>query len=89
TVLLTTHYLEEAEALASRVVVIDHGRTVAEGTVGEIKARVGLRQVRFRAPEVPSLEGVSKLERENGTIVLYTPDSDAVVRQLVQKNVPF
>ncbi|MCL6568651.1 MAG: ABC transporter ATP-binding protein [Meiothermus silvanus] len=89
TVLLTTHYLEEAEALASRVVVIDHGRTVAEGTVGEIKARVGLRQVRFRAPEVPSLEGVNKLERENGTIVLYTPDSDAVVRQLVQKNVPF
>jgi len=89
TVLLTTHYLEEAEALASRVAVMDHGRLIAEGTVGEIKARVGLRQVRFSAPEVPDLAGVSKLERDNGTVILYTPDSDAVVRQLVQKNVPF
>ncbi|RIH83945.1 ABC transporter ATP-binding protein [Calidithermus roseus] len=83
TVLLTTHYLEEAEALASRIAVIDHGRIIAEGTVAQIKARVGLRQVRFRAAEVPPLEGVSKLEHRGGSFVLYTPDSDAVVRQLV------
>lgn len=85
TVLLTTHYLEEAEALASRIAVIDHGRIIAEGTVAQIKARVGLRQVRFRAAEVPPLEGVSKLERQGGSFVLYTPDSDAVVRQLVEQ----
>ncbi|WP_018465768.1 ABC transporter ATP-binding protein [Calidithermus timidus] len=87
TVLLTTHYLEEAEALASRIAVIDRGRIIAEGTVTQIKARVGLRQVRFRAAEVPPLKGVSKLERQGDFFVLYTPDSDAVVRQLVGQNV--
>jgi ABC-2 type transport system ATP-binding protein len=89
TLLLTTHYLEEAEALASRIAVIDHGRLIAEGTVAQIKARVGLRQVRFAAAELPPLEGVSRLEREGSTFTLYTPDADAVVRQLVRENVAF
>lgn len=89
TVLLTTHYLEEAEALASRIAVIDHGRLIAEGTTAQIKARVGLKQVRFAATEIPPLEGVSRLEREGDTFTLYTPDSDAAVRQLVWKNVAF
>jgi ABC-2 type transport system ATP-binding protein len=89
TALLTTHYLEEAEALASRVVVINGGRIRAEGTVAEIKARVGLRQVRFQASAVPQIEGVSRLERNNGSFVLYTPNSDAVVRQLVEEQVNF
>ncbi len=40
-ILLTTHYLDEADELADRVVVIDHGRTVAAGTVGDLKASVG------------------------------------------------
>ncbi|ADD28029.1 ABC transporter ATP-binding protein [Meiothermus ruber] len=89
TVLLTTHYLEEAEALASRIAVIDRGRLIAEGTVGQIKARVGLKQVRFAAAELPPLEGVSRLEREGDTFTLYTPEADTVVRQLVQKSVAF
>jgi ABC-2 type transport system ATP-binding protein len=41
TVLLTTHYLEEAEALCDRVVIIDHGKIVADGTPGELIARLG------------------------------------------------
>ncbi len=45
TVLLTTHYLEEAEALASRIVVIHNGSIIADGSVGEITASVGLSQV--------------------------------------------
>lgn len=89
TVLLTTHYLEEAEALASRVVVINQGRIIAEGTVSQIKGRVGLKQVRYQGHPVPGLAGVSKAEQENGNTILYTADSDSVVRQLVQQNVPF
>lgn len=89
TVLLTTHYLEEAEALASRVVVINQGHLTAEGTVAEIKARVGLKRVRYQGEPVPGLVGVSRVEQENGSTILYTADSDAVVRQLVQQNTPF
>ena len=43
---MTTHYLEEAEALADRVVVVNHGRVVAEGTVAQIRAHVAQRRIR-------------------------------------------
>jgi ABC-2 type transport system ATP-binding protein len=48
TVLLTTQYLEEADRLASRMAVIDHGRVIAEGTSNELKASVGASSLRFR-----------------------------------------
>mgnify|MGYP001770888251 FL=1 len=89
TVLLTTHYLEEAEALATRVVVLHEGRVVAEGSVEEIKARVGVKRVRFQAPELPSLPGVVKAETQNGTHTLYTPEADRLVRTLVEEGIPF
>jgi ABC-2 type transport system ATP-binding protein len=52
TVLLTTQYLEEADQLAERIAVIDHGRIIAEGTSAELKARVGsgLLSLRFAEP---------------------------------------
>jgi ABC-2 type transport system ATP-binding protein len=55
-ILLTTHYLDEADELANRVVVIDHGRAVASGTVGELKASVG-RDVIEAAVADPSRMG--------------------------------
>ena len=53
TILLTTQYLDEADQLASRIAVIDHGKVIAEGTKGELKASVGSGSVhvRLRDPE--------------------------------------
>ncbi|MGH9127218.1 MAG: ABC transporter ATP-binding protein, partial [Acidimicrobiales bacterium] len=50
-VLLTTHELEEAERLADRILIIDHGRIVADGTPAELTTRVGGDEIRFGGPE--------------------------------------
>jgi len=89
TALLTTHYLEEAEALASRIVVIDHGSIVADGSVAEITATVGLSQVRLRATRLPDLANADHIEANNGTKIIYTADPDALVRELAAAGVPF
>lgn len=89
TVLLTTHYLEEAEVLASRVVILHKGQKVCEGSVEEIKAQAGLKRVRFAANSFPALPAVARVEQENGIYSLYTADPDALVRSLVQQNVDF
>ena len=89
TVLLTTHYLEEADALAGRVAVVRRGRLVAEGTRREITERFSLRRVRFRAERVPPLSPVAHSRIEDGMVDIYTPDSDAVVRELVRSGTSF
>lgn len=90
TVLLTTHYLEEAEALAERIAVIHRGRLVAEGTRRDITSRIGLRRVRFRAEAVPEdLEPVARSGFEAGVVTLYTPDADRLVRRLVESGAAF
>jgi ABC-2 type transport system ATP-binding protein len=85
TVLLTTHYLDEAEALASRVVVIAGGRELASGTVEEIRARAGLKRVRVRADVPPELPGVRRVTREGRMYTLYTDDPEFVVRALLER----
>ncbi len=89
TVLLTTHYLEEAEALASRVVVIHRGRIIADGSVADIKGRTGLKKVQLRAASLPPLAAVSELSQDAGRFTIYTHDADALVRELVTQKVPF
>jgi ABC-2 type transport system ATP-binding protein len=55
-VILTTHHMEEAERLADRVAIVDHGRLVAEGTPGELTGTAG--QVRFRAEPGLDIDGL-------------------------------
>jgi ABC-2 type transport system ATP-binding protein len=88
-VLLTTHYLEEIEALADRVVLLHHGTVLIEGSVDAIKARVGLKQIRFVAPDLPELPNVARVVKENQRYCLYAVDADAVVRELVQQGCEF
>lgn len=87
---LTTHYLEEADALADRVVVMRGGRTVAEGTPMQLKARAGGTRVRCRSTldldVVRGLPGVREARREGGRLVLHCADADAVIRELLRRD---
>ena len=80
TTILTTHYLEEAEALATRVVLIDTGVIVTDGTVASIKAGAGLTRVTFEAPHGVVVDGA---ERDGDLLRILTRDPGAVVERLV------
>jgi ABC-2 type transport system ATP-binding protein len=89
-VLFTTHYLEEAEALATRVVVIDQGVVQFDGTPASLRERFGLRRLSYvGAPlSLASLPAATIVESEGRTIVT-TGDTDAYVRALVTAGAPF
>ncbi|MBQ1024943.1 ABC transporter ATP-binding protein [Micromonospora sp. C95] len=89
TVLLTSHYLEEIEALAQRVVVIGHGRVLADDSVAAIRGVVGLRRVSLTADELPTLPDVVRVERDRDRVHLLTSDADQLVRDLVTAGVAF
>lgn len=91
TVLLTSHYLEEVQALAERVVVIDHGRVLTDDTLDAVLRRVAVRRVvATSAADLAGLPGVASAQREpDGRQVLWTTDSDALVRDLVGAGMPF
>jgi ABC-type multidrug transport system ATPase subunit len=59
-----SHYLEEVEALAERVIVIDQGRVRADGTLADVRSLVPARRVRLRAPDLPELAGVDRSRRD-------------------------
>ena len=87
---LTTHYLEEADALADRIVVIDRGRVLAEGSPSEIKNRARGRLVRCRSQLDPAQFGrwpeVIELKQDNGRLQLRTEQAEAVVRRLLNQD---
>ena len=88
TVLFATHYLEEADEYADRVILMARGRVVADGPPTEVKALVGARTIRATLPGTPVdvlglLPGVTHAERHGEAIVLTCSDSDAAVRALL------
>jgi len=85
TVLFATHYLEEADDYADRVVMMANDRVVADGAPTEIKAMVGNRTIRATLPvasleELERLPGVTRAERRGEAVVLVCADSDAAIR---------
>jgi ABC-2 type transport system ATP-binding protein len=91
TFLFATHYLEEADAYADRVVLMAHGRVVANGPPTEIKAIVGSRTIRATLPNVPleeleRLPGVTHAERHGESVALACSDSDAALRELIVRH---
>lgn len=86
-VLLTTHYLEEAEALADRVCVMAHGRMIHEGTVDELRARVALKRIRCvtssTSEKVSHWPDVSEVRQEGERLHITTAEAEAVVRRLL------
>jgi ABC-2 type transport system ATP-binding protein len=83
TVVLTTQYLHEADQLADRIAVIDHGRVIAEGTRGELKASVGAGGVRVRLLDPAQRDRAERvLFRELGVPVHVEPDPAALAARL-------
>ncbi|HEX2297414.1 MAG TPA: ABC transporter ATP-binding protein [Pseudonocardiaceae bacterium] len=89
TVLLTSHYLEEIEALAQRVVVLGSGRVLADGSLDEVRKVVALSTVSLRAAALPPLAGIYRCRRDENRIEIQTPDADQLVRDLVHSGVVF
>jgi ABC-2 type transport system ATP-binding protein len=90
TVIFATHYLEEADAYADRIVLIAGGRIVADGPATEIKARAGSRTVRATLPGVEVaalavLPGVLGAERHGEAVVLSCSDADAALSSLFER----
>lgn len=88
TIVLTTHYLEEADALADRIVVINKGALIAQGTPAEIKSRTAGKRIRcvtqLPLGVVRKLKGAQDVREDREAIVIHTPEPETVLRQLLQ-----
>jgi ABC-2 type transport system ATP-binding protein len=87
TVLLTTHYLEEADALAHRIIVINKGKIVSEGTPTEIKSRGAGRKISCRTDldieYLRTLPSVTNVERNRDAVVVTAGEAERVVREML------
>ncbi len=90
TVLLTTHYLNEADALADRILVLNQGAIIAEGTPAEIKARAMGKQIRCTSQlsqeQVKQIPGVLSVKADRNAFELQVNAAEPVVRELLQRD---
>jgi ABC-2 type transport system ATP-binding protein len=89
TVLFATHYLEEADAIADRIIVLNHGKIVADGSATEIKSTVNTRVIRFTLPDaeaatLQTLTGATDVQIHGHSVELQSSDADQTVRALVR-----
>lgn len=97
TIFLTTQYMEEADRLADRLCIIDHGQIVAEGTPAALKAAIGADVVRVglvAAPEempraaartaIGGIKGIQEIQDTDGGIAVYAKDAPALVASIVR-----
>ncbi|MGH3501197.1 MAG: ABC transporter ATP-binding protein [Nocardioidaceae bacterium] len=88
TVIFATHYLEEADSYADRIVLVSNGRLVADGTASEVKGLASGRTVRATLPgaheeDLAMLPGVESAEVRGDTVLLHGKDSDGTARYLL------
>jgi ABC-2 type transport system ATP-binding protein len=90
TVLLTTHYLQEADALADRVAVINKGEIIAQGTPATIKAQTSGKKIRcittLKLNELRQIRGVTEVKEDREAVELHTSIAEPVVRELLSRD---
>jgi ABC-2 type transport system ATP-binding protein len=94
TVLFATHHLTEADEIADRVVVLNHGKVVADGPGATLKAAVDTRRLRFvidrpNYSELSELDGVTEVNVCGTGVSIDSLDADSTIRDLVGRGVPF
>ncbi|MGY1803882.1 ABC transporter ATP-binding protein [Blastococcus sp. SYSU D00922] len=90
TVVFATHHLEEADAVADRVVVVAGGRIVADGSAAQLKASTATRRISFTAVpgrEFDALTAVRSSSRQGDTVTLTTADAEGTLRALLAAGV--
>jgi ABC-2 type transport system ATP-binding protein len=90
TVLLTTHYLQEADALADRIAVINQGAIIAEGTPAEIKAQTSGKRIRcvttLGLASLLQIPGVTDAKQDREAVEIRTSEAESVVRALLARD---
>ncbi|PEP61909.1 MULTISPECIES: ABC transporter ATP-binding protein [Bacillus] len=94
TIILTTHYLEEADALADRILLFANGEIIADGTPEEMKATISRKTISFYTKEkIPTdllkgLPHVTAVQFHEPRVILTTDDTDATLQAIYKENLP-
>jgi ABC-2 type transport system ATP-binding protein len=90
TVLLTTHYLQEADALADRVAVIHQGEIIAQGTPAEIKAKTAGKRIRcitsLSISALRQIPGVTEVKEDREAVEIHAVEAESIVRELLARD---
>ena len=90
TIVLTTHYLEEADALANRIAVINEGTIIAEGTPAEIKKQTSGKRIRcvtsVGVASLRQISGVTEVREDREAVEIHAIEAEPVVRELLARD---